>query len=180
MKIKEVEVGNKCHGYRKAHKIIGHFYISTIGETNFLGEMSEFSSARLIKSFKQDLGFIPDGFDKWFNYTPWDGPGCYYESMVFRLDPFSDEVSNWGEVEMRRYSTREEAEKGHAELMEKYEKIAKERKVKDRIQEFIFDFFTQIKHKNLFQKKAPWYHELYRRTLLQIARWGCKCSGMEI
>jgi hypothetical protein len=48
-----------------------------------------------------------------------DGPPILFESMVFADDESHEDI------EMRRYSTWEEAEEGHAELVAKYEAVAR-------------------------------------------------------
>lgn len=53
------------------------------------------------------------------NHQWGDGPPLWYETMVFASDA-SGEVSSWADLDMDRYTTREEAEAGHARMVAKW------------------------------------------------------------
>lgn len=45
-------------------------------------------------------------------------PGGYFETMVFRAD--GEEITDWREVQCRRYETEDEALVGHASIVEEW------------------------------------------------------------
>lgn len=47
-----------------------------------------------------------------------DHPGLWFETMVFNKPAGSKKLEDWGEQYMDRYSTYEEAEKGHKKAVE--------------------------------------------------------------
>jgi hypothetical protein len=59
------------------------------------------------------------------NYQWGDGPPLIFETMAFGVQParWNDvvlDVSDWGELDMARYSTKEQALLGHAAMVQKF------------------------------------------------------------
>ena len=51
-----------------------------------------------------------------------DDPKLIFETMVFPFNNTRDKVTDWGELDMDRYSTEEEAIAGHKAMVEKWSK----------------------------------------------------------
>ena len=96
-------------------------YYNKQGEEITIEEWQELMNDRDYKIIKQED--IKN--DRWVS-TVWlgsdyqfgEGASLIFETMVF---PKGD----WGELDVRRYTTEEEAIKGHKEMVEKWNKIKK-------------------------------------------------------
>ena len=51
-----------------------------------------------------------------------NSPKQIFETMVFPYNSSSDKVTDWGELDMDRYSTEDEAIAGHKAMVEKWSK----------------------------------------------------------
>jgi len=69
-------------------------------------------------TFKSDKYFVST-VDLGINHQFGDGPPLWYETMIFAMDK-NDNI-DWGEMYCSRYTTREEAKKGHEKVMDAFE-----------------------------------------------------------
>ena len=54
------------------------------------------------------------------NHNFYDGPPLIFETMVFRAS--NGKVTDWGELDMDRYSTLKQAKNGHKKMVKRWKK----------------------------------------------------------